>query len=447
VLEYELPGVEGTNSLLLEAGVIPPMDLTARLSFLLNYPHGCIEQITSAALPQLYVDRIAELSDEQRRRMRDNIGEVLQRLPSYQLPGGGFAYWPGGTQLDEWSSSYAGHFILEAEKQGYMIRPTVKSAWLSSQQSLANGWLPGVPGTGTTGYRQMVQAYRLFTLALAGEPVTGAMNRLRQQEDIAVQARWLLASAYALSGMHEVAGRLMDGVAAQGAHQVQPDDIRFGAEGQGYSGECPYPAWQTRNGDAAGARYGLQLSSDMWHSTQTTAWALMSIINFAGEAGNEPMQFTWSADNGSPVTVGTDKPVAQVPVDVTGRSERGRVRVSNDSDNELFVSLIMTGTPGGIDNTRYSENLSVDTRLTAMDDRPLSPDAIEQGTDFKYVVRVSNPGTAGNAENLALTQMVPSGWEIRNTRLEGISGHERDVPDYRDIRDDRVHSYFDLRGW
>ena len=79
-----------------------------------------------------------------------------------------------------------------------------------------------------------------------------------------------------------------------------------------------------------------------------------------------------------------------------------------------------------------------------MDDKPLSVDNLEQGTDFKYVVRVSNPGTAGDAENLALTQMVPSGWEIRNTRMEGTNTHEQDLPDYRDIRDDRVYSYFDL---
>ena len=444
LLEYELPGIEGTNSLLMEAGIIPPMDMTARLNFLLDYPHGCIEQITSAAFPQLYIDRIVELSDEQLKKKRDNIINVLQRLPSYQLSGGGFAYWPGGTQHDEWSSSYAGHFILEAEKHGFMVRPSVKSAWLNSQRSLANGWLPRLDDP-NYGYRQMVQAYRLYTLALAGEPVTGAMNRMRQLDDIFVQARWLLASAYALSGMHEVADQLMDGAVATGNMQVQ--HRTYGSELRDRSilvnalmltgrRETAIPLVR----DMAG-----QLNSDRWHSTQTTAWALMSIINFTGGTGGGPLQFTWTLDNGSPSTVGSDKPLAQVPVE-TGGSKNGHIAVSNESDSELFVSLIMTGTPGGIDNTSYSENLSVDARFLTMDDRPVSIENIEQGTDFKYVVRVSNPGTAGNAENLALTQMVPTGWEIRNTRLEGTSGHERDLPGYRDIRDDRVHSYFDLRA-
>ena len=79
-----------------------------------------------------------------------------------------------------------------------------------------------------------------------------------------------------------------------------------------------------------------------------------------------------------------------------------------------------------------------------MGNEPLEVSDIVQGTDFKYVVHVYNPGTAGDAKDLALTQMVPSGWEIRNLRLEGSTITGADEPDYRDIRDDRVYSYFDL---
>jgi uncharacterized protein YfaS (alpha-2-macroglobulin family) len=46
---------------------------------------------------------------------------------------------------------------------------------------------------------------------------------------------------------------------------------------------------------------------------------------------------------------------------------------------------------------------------------------------------------------MALSQIFPSGWEIRNTRFEGTSGaYDLSVPDYQDIRDDRVYTYFDL---
>ena len=49
---------------------------------------------------------------------------------------------------------------------------------------------------------------------------------------------------------------------------------------------------------------------------------------------------------------------------------------------------------------------------------------------------------------MALTHIIPSGWEIFNTRLgnEEGSGHGDFPPGitYQDIRDDRVLSYFDL---
>lgn len=70
---------------------------------------------------------------------------------------------------------------------------------------------------------------------------------------------------------------------------------------------------------------------------------------------------------------------------------------------------------------------------------------IPQGSDFMMIVKVSN-NTFSGVENIALTQMVPSGWEIRNTRLfELNTGIKESEYDYRDIRDDRVNTYFSLK--
>ena len=54
------------------------------------------------------------------------------------------------------------------------------------------------------------QAYRLFTLALAGQPEKGAMNRLRESKEIPQLSRWLLAAAFATTGRPEVAEDLLD---------------------------------------------------------------------------------------------------------------------------------------------------------------------------------------------------------------------------------------------
>ncbi len=71
--------------------------------------------------------------------------------------------------------------------------------------------------------------------------------------------------------------------------------------------------------------------------------------------------------------------------------------------------------------------------------------SIKQGTDFEAIVTIKNPGKLGPYEHMALSQIFPSGWEIINMRLNdqqatrGESHYE-----YRDIRDDRVYTFFDL---
>ena len=75
---------------------------------------------------------------------------------------------------------------------------------------------------------------------------------------------------------------------------------------------------------------------------------------------------------------------------------------------------------------------------------PIDVKNLEQGTDFLAEVTIKNPGARGMYRNMALSQIVASGWEIRNHRLDNITYLKGDIPTYEDIRDDRVYSYFDL---
>jgi uncharacterized protein YfaS (alpha-2-macroglobulin family) len=75
---------------------------------------------------------------------------------------------------------------------------------------------------------------------------------------------------------------------------------------------------------------------------------------------------------------------------------------------------------------------------------PLDPKNLKQGSDFMMVMRVTNT-TFTSVDNIALTAMIPSGWEIQNTRLFNAEyGIKESAYDYRDFRDDRVNTYFSL---
>ncbi|MDZ7636096.1 MAG: hypothetical protein U5L72_17325 [Bacteroidales bacterium] len=79
-----------------------------------------------------------------------------------------------------------------------------------------------------------------------------------------------------------------------------------------------------------------------------------------------------------------------------------------------------------------------------MEQKPVDVSSLPAGTSFMMLVSVTNT-TFRQIRNLALTKMVPSGWEIQNTRLfEAGLPVKEGTYDYRDFRDDRVYTYFSL---
>ena len=90
-------------------------------------------------------------------------------------------------------------------------------------------------------------------------------------------------------------------------------------------------------------------------------------------------------------------------------------------------------------------NLNMQLKYFSMDDKELNPLKIVQGTDFYVEVSISHPGIKSDYENLALTQIFPSGWEIRNSRIDIVQAENNDILEYQDFRDDRVHTYFNLK--
>ena len=79
-----------------------------------------------------------------------------------------------------------------------------------------------------------------------------------------------------------------------------------------------------------------------------------------------------------------------------------------------------------------------------MNGLPLDPSNIPQGTDFIAEVSITHPGVRPILyEELALSQVFPSGWEIINSRMDGFENFKNtSKPEYRDFRDDRVHTFF-----
>ncbi|HRH39506.1 MAG TPA: alpha-2-macroglobulin family protein, partial [Flavobacteriales bacterium] len=157
-------GVRGTNSAYMEISSVPPIDMNRRLRYLIDYPHGCLEQTTSKAFPQLYLAKVVDMPARMEQQMRTNVEAALRKYTQFQRADGGFNYWPGGDYYDNWTSIYAGHFMVEAERNGFHAPGNMKANWIAFQRKQAREWNGVLPTGWDNDGIQLTQAYRLYVL-------------------------------------------------------------------------------------------------------------------------------------------------------------------------------------------------------------------------------------------------------------------------------------------
>ena len=179
--------------------------------YLFVYPYGCTEQTVSRAFPLLYLEDIMELTDQMKATKKQNVQIALQKIYERQAGNGMIRYWPGSytSHYNDYISSYAGHFMIEAEKKGFQLGAGVMAKWKKYQQTKARTWKPYYT---TGGYinNELVQAYRLYTLALHQSAEVGAMNRMREMDKLQGPSLWFLAATYMLIGQKEEAAKLAE---------------------------------------------------------------------------------------------------------------------------------------------------------------------------------------------------------------------------------------------
>jgi uncharacterized protein YfaS (alpha-2-macroglobulin family) len=437
-----MPGATGTNQLTLEVSDIAPVNVSSRLSYLLGYPHGCLEQITSKGFPQLYISSFTDLTLQQAKSTEEAVKEVIRRLRSYQTVDGAFAYWPGGTSSNGWGTVYATHFLLEASKKGYLVPEAMKQSVLNNLRRVARNWKP------VTSYykdsEEATQAYRLYVLALAGSPEMGAMNRLKEMKDLTSMSRWSLASAYALVGREDVAQDLISKTTALPSGYSEHDET-FGSDVRDQSIQLMTLCLLDKGKEAATLVEELskQLSSDDWLSTQSTAFALVALSDYLAKYRVDgAMDFTYAC-GGKDGQVKTDKNIwSETLLDKAGTS--ASVELKNTGKSTLFARIITEGIPEQGEEKAYANGVSLAVSYVDLNGSPVNVAQLEQGTNFSAVVTVKNPSARGY-NNLVLSEIFPAGWEILNTRFlnESATDSLSAGVNYQDIRDDRVYSYID----
>jgi uncharacterized protein YfaS (alpha-2-macroglobulin family) len=392
--------------------------------------------------PQLYLDKLIELSPKKQDNLQRNVQAGIARLQTFQTAGGGFAYWPGARDAQPWVTNYAGHFLVEASKAGYLVPSNLIGLWTHHQRKAARSWITGPQRA------ELIQAYRLYTLALAGSPEMGAMNRLREELDLPVAARWRLAAAYQLVGQPEAAVQLVRGVDT-GIDEHKELSNTYGSDLRDKAMILETLGLMDRHEEAGQLleEISAALGGDKWLSTQTTAYALIAIARLAGLAGTAGnTSFVYAFNESEKIEVSSPAPLVQKELAGLEAVTEGTFTIKNTTGAVLYPRIIVEGYPPPGSEKAANNGLALTLKYFDLEDNPVDPRRLEQGTDLVVEVTVRNTGSRGTYEEVALSHILPSGWEIHNERLNATDDSERLESEYefRDIRDDRVYTYFDL---
>ncbi len=435
-------GIAGTNEVFLETSIIPPLNLEYRVDFLVKYPHGCVEQITSALFPQIFLPSLVNMDKKKKKEIEGNIGIGIERLQQFQNVRGGFFYWPGeywGRRVNDWITSYVGHFLLEADKLGYYVPKNMITKWISYQKTTAKRWYK------RNKYSVLVQSYRLYTLALASKADIGAMNRLKALVMDNSAERYLLASAYNLAGLPSIARNLTKNVSQYMIADYKLPGNTFGSTIRDKAIILSALVIMKDNNRARALveEISKNLASDKWYSTHSISYALLAVSKFIGIGKSKTsLSFEKTIGSTSPNKVSTDKPIHSIKL--LSFSDKGEVvKVKNTSSKTIYANIVVKGIPKAGEENYTSSGLRINVDYKDNNGNSIDVDNLKQGTDFTANVIITN--TSDNPlQNIALSHIIPSGWQISNTRLSSNEGIRSKI-DYQDIRDDRVYSYFSLK--
>jgi len=361
------------------------------------------QDTTSSVFPQLFLNDIFKISEEKKKVTQKNIQIAINKLKKFQKSNGGFSYWQNENDVNDWATSYVGHFLLEAEKKGFVLPLNFKNNWLAYQKKTSERW--------NSKSNQLAQSYRLYTLALAGQPNKSAMNRLREQDGLEVLAKLRLAAAYAAISKESVAEELINNVITSDIATTVSNGnntSNYGSNTRNYAMILETLVLLEKQIEAKEIAdiIASALTSDTYMSTQTTSYSLLAMSKYAKLVGNKGLDVTYSI-NGKRNSIEADKAV--VIDDFTVNKGSNAIKIKNNKNGN------------SIDVTK-----------------------IQQGTNFVAKISLTNNKPIA-VKDVAMTSIFPSGWEIINTRYNTSSSANSNIT-YKDIRDDRVNYYFDLKA-
>lgn len=430
----------------------PALELGKQLRYLVQYPYGCTEQTVSAAFPQLYYDdMVQQLQGKQAGHSGANwnVLEAIRKIRLRQLYTGGVTLWDGEGTEQWWTSAYAAHFLVEAQKAGF----DVDKSLLNGLTNFLNNRLKNKE-TILYYYNQKEQKkiapkevpYSLYVLALAGKPNVSVMNYYKANPQLlSLDGKYLLSVAYAIAGdkakFRELLPTSFTGevsIAQTGGSfysDIRDEAVALNALLDVDPGNPQIPTMTNHVAN--------KLKQRTWYSTQECSFSFLALGKQARAANKATVTATVKA-NGK--TVGTvEGNTLKLNAQQLGNNN---IEITTKGEGRLYYFWQSEGISAS--GTYKEEDNYIRVRRKFFDryGRVVSGQSFKQN-DLVIVQITLEKAYSGNIENVAISDLLPAGFEIENPRTKEIPGmdwiKDAHTPTALDVRDDRINLFVDLR--
>jgi uncharacterized protein YfaS (alpha-2-macroglobulin family) len=428
--------VPGTAGVSLSASQSTALDAATILQALDRYPYGCSEQITSRAMPLLYVNELAAGAHlAQDTEIDQRIKDAIERLLARQGSNGSFGLWSAGGD-DAWLDAYVTDFLTRAREKGFAVPDILfKSALDRIRNSVVNANEPEKDGG-----RDL--AYGLYVLARNGAAPIGDLRYLADTKlnNLATPiAKAQLAAALALVGDRDRAER----VYAAALDSLAPKPVlEFGRVDYGSAlrdaaalvslaseGNAPQ-ATLTQAVLRVEAARGLS----PYTSTQENAWMVLAARALAKE--------TLALDlNGQPIKTALFRSYKAEQV------ANQPIKITNTGDVPLQAVVSVSGSPV-VPEPAASNGFKIERNYFTLDGKPADISKARQNDRFAVVLKVTEPKPEYG--HIMVSDYLPAGLEIDNPHLvsSGDTGtldwvEDGEAPENTEFRDDRFTAAID----
>jgi alpha-2-macroglobulin len=428
--------VPGTGSVSLSVGLSTALDAATILKALDRYPFGCSEQITSRALPLLYVNELAagaHLATDS--EVDQRIKDAIERLLARQGSNGSFGLWSAGGD-DAWLDAYVTDFLTRAREKGFVVPDVLfKSALERIRNSVVNANEPEKDGG-----RDL--AYGLYVLARNGAAPIGDLRYLADTKlnNLATPiAKAQLAAALVLVGDKGRAERVyaaaLESLAPKPALEFGRVDygsaLRDAAALVSLAGEGNAPRATLTQ---AVARVEVARGLTPYTSTQENAWLVLASRALSKE--------TMALEiDGAPIKAALYR--SYEAADVIGKP----IKITNTGEAPVQAVVSVSGSPI-TPEPAASNGFKIERNYFTLDGKPADVSKVKQNDRFAVVLKITEPKPEFG--HIMVSDYLPAGFEIDNPNLvsSGDSGkldwiEDGEEPENAEFRDDRFTAAID----